>query len=441
MDRIVGKNYLRIKFTLTSPLALSSGENDITDKDLMKDSNGVAYIPASSIAGVVREYMKGDKKVCDKYFGYVLRNVGHTESRILSYDANPERKDSESRILFYDANPERKDSLKISIRDSVALDEYKTAKIGAKFDMEVLEAGATFVTYIEQNIYDGDIDYTEKITKAINKNGLRFGGKTMRGYGNTKIDEIKSLSFVFSEGNDLNRWLKFDLYTEEKWANAQVREKVNGSNRKKLCIGLVQNGGLSVRKYTTEPSSSKKTVPDMETMKSNDPAGNKVPVIPGTTWAGAFRSRMREFGIDEKRENVIFGYVKGEGKDEKSRSRIRFGESYIVGGYDKQLSRNAIDRFSGGTVDGALFTERTHYGGTTTLEIEWCGKDEMMEEEKKALAATIADLHFGFLAVGGETSVGRGLFEITKINNNELKDSENGTRVFEQILNAVQEVM
>lgn len=35
---------------------------------------------------------------------------------------------------------------------------------------------------------------------------------------------------------------------------------------------------------------------------------------------------------------------------------------------------------------------------------------------KRALAASIADLHAGFLAIGGLTSVGRGVFEVTGIN-------------------------
>ena len=38
---------------------------------------------------------------------------------------------------------------------------------------------------------------------------------------------------------------------------------------------------------------------------------------------------------------------------------------------------------------------------------------KMPDDVKKGLAATITDLHFGFLAIGGETSIGRGLFSLT----------------------------
>lgn len=71
----------------------------------------------------------------------------------------------------------------MSRRDSVALDEWKTAKEGAKFDMEVLEPGIRFVTYMEQNLYEGDEAVAEKIAAAWKAGVFRFGGKTMRGYG------------------------------------------------------------------------------------------------------------------------------------------------------------------------------------------------------------------------------------------------------------------
>ena len=59
----------------------------------------------------------------------------------------------------------------------------------------------------------------------------------------------------------------------------------------------------------------------------------------------------------------------------------------------------------------------TYYNGTTTLEISIKAPKA---DEKKILCAVLADLHYGFLAVGGLTSIGRGLFEITKANENEV---------------------
>lgn len=91
-----------------------------------------------------------------------------------------------------------------------------------------------------------------------------------------------------------------------------------------------------------------------------------------------------------------------------------FSESEIINAESKTVTRNAIDRFSGGTVDGALFTEKSCMGGSTTPEIQIRG-ETIREECAKALAASVVDLDLGFLAVGGETSVGHGIFSVSEI--------------------------
>lgn len=85
----------------------------------------------------------------------------------------------------------------------------------------------------------------------------------------------------------------------------------------------------------------------------------------------------------------------------------------------------------------------------------------MPDDVKKGLAAAITDLHFGFLAIGGETSIGRGLFNLTKYpvvganatmqsaEDSSAAESESGTAdgvhddpadVYERILECVKEV-
>ena len=103
------------------------------------------------------------------------------------------------------------------------------------------------------------------------------------------------------------------------------------------------------------------------------------------------------------------------GIGEKTRSKITFSESQIKGGAFKELTRTAIDRFTGGAADGALYTEETYYGGESDLKIMIKSK-EIDEDFKNVLSAAIADLHGGYLAVGGLTAVGRGLFKVTAVN-------------------------
>jgi len=432
------KKYYRISFKLESPLAIGSGENNYTDKDIIKDSAGKPYIPATAIAGVTRELITqkiSDKSIIEYYFGSKDKNVTKGEDFC------------NSNLIFYDARIVQDDSdYYVSVRDSVQLDEYKTAVNGSKFDMEILEPGIGFVTYIEENIEDGKIDVADMIAQLFLNNQVSFGGKTMRGYGAISDVLVGYNEFDFSNNSDIDKWLNFDIYGESNWTSVGKED-----NKENNCITLKleQVGGISIRRYTTKPSPSKDiAVPDYEQLTVHN--GNvEVPTIPGTSWAGAIRHRMQELlsaqpsNKDSAKKSIdkIFGHVDGKGNNAKARSRIMFSETRLSGGKDKQISRNAIDRFTGGTVDGALYTESTHYGGTTELKIAYDSDDnsKMDEKEISALAATLCDLHYGFLAVGGETSIGRGLFHILMINDKEINQEENN--VYDIIKKEIEEVL
>ena len=347
----------------------------------------------------------------------------------------------DSRVIFYDARIENDSIVYTSVRDSIALDDYKTTIKGAKFDMEILEAGARFCTYVEQNIYDDDPGLGDLIPSVFMDDRVAFGGKSMRGYGAIGDVRIGKLSFDLTNTKELNKWLDFEMFDEQKW------DALEGNAGKKadkyLHLELKQKGAISIRRYTTAVKKSETDAqPDFEQLTAHDyegknpivKTGGYVPVIPGTSWSGAFRHRMKEFGIDTSTEKSLFGYMPKDNNAVKKRSQISFSESRLRNAKEKILSRNAIDRFSGGTKDGALFTEKTYYGGDTELVIRWHRK--MNDVEKQALAATITDLHYGFLAVGGETSIGHGLFEIIKINGSYVT----GDNVYAAVLAQIEEM-
>lgn len=431
-DNIVKKKYYKIIFELASPLAIGSGDNENTDKDLIRDANGCPYIPASSVAGVIRDILsKTDEKKADFYLGDVKINRGNNGSEYIS----------ESRIIFYDATiitGHVAPKPRVTVRDSVALDEYKTAKKGAKFDMEVLEPGVQLVTFIEQNYFsENDEDYGMYIAKAFLYDRPVFGGKSMRGYGTICNTAVFAKTFDLSR--DVADWLEFDIYdTRTIWDGCELPDK-DVDNVREITLQLKLKGGISIRRYTTKVSKGESSEPDMEQLTVGE---DQIPVIPGTSWAGAVSHRMEEFGIRDSNKEAIFGSVNESKAASKARSKISFSESRISGGNFKIISRNSIDRFTGGTVDGALYTEKTYYGGLTELKIGWHSDEAMEDSAKKALAATLADLHYGFLAVGGETSVGRGIFTIKEIDGKNVPEaqSENSREVYHMILNNIEEV-
>ena len=477
MNKIIEKKYLKVKFMLDSPLIIGCGKSENTDNDLITDSAGYPYIPGTAIAGVIREALSETGLFNDsdikEYLGFVEINREKSQKPAQNNNnPNNTKKDSEneSRIIFYDANltDECRANANVTIRDSVKLDEYKTAEKGAKFDMEVLEPGVIFETYIEMNNTGTDVDKEKNIweaIKAIWKEGnITFGGKTTRGMGAIKTegeDSIQEKDFDLSVPARLEEWIDFRMYDSSvSWNKPKFNSSAFTGNMHKIELELNLLGGISIRCYSTE-----KDAPDYSqlTVKSVNNT-DETPVIPGTTWAGAFRRRMTSllrlsgYGNEESRLiiSLFFGNVEPGKKGDKRKSKITFSESRIEGGTWKTITRNAIDRFTGGSADGALYTEKTYYGGETSLVIkikevsdaefdvfknkykaetgsEPAEKKDITNAFFKAFAAALADLHGGYLAIGGLTAVGRGLFTVKSVSGSD-KEIKNPEIVYNMIV-------
>ena len=429
------KYVCRIEFEITSPLSIGSGENQVTDKDIVQDSRGVPYIPGTSLAGIYRSLFDG--KTANAYFGKELtkEDIRNTNGRVRL---------TESEVVTYDACMIDPASVyRVTKRDMVALDEYKTAIDGAKFDFQILEPGVRFVTYIEQNIDCEKKKYVlREIIDAWMKEKIQIGSKTGRGYGHTKGISYKTAWFDLGQEEDLQKWLDFNMYDEgdKNWgdtdkpvclshltpSNDEYQKisvhyethmiSLKAEEQCNIVLKLQQQGGISIRQYSTEVGEA-----DYQQLTISDGSKEGMPVIPGTSWAGAFRAQMGKldpaFRKEQETAEMFFGAKKSKDKENR-KSCIRFSESRIEGGKWVTYTRNAIDRFTGGTVDGALYTEKTYYNGNTELCID-CDFSGIEQESRNhfasVMAAAIMDLHGGYMAVGGLTAVGRGIFKITEI--------------------------
>ena len=209
-------------------------------------------------------------------------------------------------------------------------------------------------------------------------------------------------------------WLKFDMFDDSDWNGTAPLVLSDERRNSHIVIKLKNRAGISIREYSTEVSTDKDNMPDYIHLSLHD--DEKTPVIPGSSWAGAFRERFTVFTGTAAMRN-LFGYVEQKKKDETTpiarKSRITFSESRLSGGQWKKLTRNSLDRFSSATKEGNLYTEQTYYGGETELEI--IVDREALHDAITPLSCVLKDLHFGYLAVGGLTAVGRGLFEITEV--------------------------
>jgi CRISPR/Cas system CSM-associated protein Csm3 (group 7 of RAMP superfamily) len=449
------RTYFKIIYTLESPLTVGTANNAKTEHDVALNGDGDPIIPATAIAGVYRHLLLlTDPEQAKELFGYVVVKTAKDETgekprgglsaATPNADSANEQEASadtpahkQSRLLFYDAELAELSYHK-SIRDAVKLDLYKTSLPGYKYDFEIIEPGINadvqFVAYIE-----ACDEEAAKEMHGLLCNTVGFGAKTTRGYGRVTT-KWSAKQFNLGEPKERTDWLEFDVFEsfDDERFSPYAKPHLEGMSNQQTGITIIelklkQKGALSIRQYSTEIQAGNTEAYDYQYLALTD----DTPVIPGTSWAGMFRKNMADLldnhshsdgplaqamgWVTEKKpsagseQNV---QARSEDKPNAVKSKIRFSESKIIGCETKIITRNAIDRYSGGTKDGALYTEKTIYNGTTDLRIEI--EEGVDRSVLQALAASIIDLHWGFIALGGLTSVGRGLFEFDPLESNHL---------------------
>ena len=429
--KIIEKQYYAFKLRLASPLNVSAGLSEETDADVLRNGDGEVFIPGTSVAGAFRNALMLNEK-SDGIMGYSDGEQGRMSSILISD--------------IYFAEPEH---VKTGIRDEIKLDDSKIVE--NKFDMEIVETGAVGTLYIECVVREGDtpeqyVDAIKKLVTMLQSGEIRFGANKNRGFGRVELlTEADSESYVYEKSfskEDKNDYAAFildvnsktskdtrlGLYDSQKlsdWIGEEWTEKCLNLNQHadadqpldleqyvKISVPLRLMGGISIRRY-----SAKSNQADFEHITCEGK-----PVIPGSSWNGAIRAdvarilrELIDVGKDKQMivENLIdgwFGKISDE-QGESMQSLVVVSESIIEGATPVPMTRNKVNRFDASTVDGALYSEISYFGGKTTLEL-LIRKDEKRyyEELVEILQLVIRDIKEGFVAVGGQTAVGRGVF-------------------------------
>jgi hypothetical protein len=393
INPVIKRIAVKADCVFAAPALIGSGFGEQTDSDILRDRDGHAFLPGSSVAGALLA---------------------------LAAEFEPfKEQDRISPLWFYDAELKSPggECAKIIELDGVALEkENKVADEGKKYDYEAVDTGTEFALHFLLTIraLDKDSGYEELLQKllgAIKSGGAAFGAKTRRGFGRVNCERIQSREFDLSPGNIdvLDAWLKFDRNTDNGWDDAETAEF--SGDYATLTATLNIDGSIMIRdtKNIYEDLGAGEKAPDYKHISVDGKAA-----ILGTSWAGSFRSglyRLLSQKFPQKADqylNDVFGFVKQNGA--AAPSKVVFGASYLTAenpatdGY-RDIMRVKIDRFTGGAADGALFFEKPWYGGKTALEVRY-PKDR--EDIRELILLGFDALGRGIIQIGGETAVGRG---------------------------------
>lgn len=432
-DVVMRRLYARGIWKLESVAHFGGDDIGVADMCLLKNETGNPFIPAASIAGAARSFLarqrkpwntykeKGEGKSLKRFFGGDMRQ---------DQPQSKKNKETMSALIVADSVC-ISEQTKTSIRDGVSIDiKSGTAKTGAKYDVEVVERGAEFELNLEcvirciddrPGLKGGEKKPNLKelflaLLHAFQQGDIRLGARTRRGYGRGKVADWEIRDLKMKDPQDVMAWLRDDSWSRPKSCLSPKPLSTDQRRYFRIEADFELRTSLLIRSVSVEPEA-----PDMVHLQSDGK-----PVVPGTSFAGAFRHRAtliaNTISFSGEVVKKMFGFV-DEKKINSSRqpaaqaSRVRIEERLVKNVETRWQHRVAIDRFTGGSLQSALFNEKPIY----PLNIKKLKNnmirpnirlrltlEEPDEAEIGLLLLTLRDFWCGHAALGGETSNGRG---------------------------------
>ena len=455
--KIAGK--IRINGTLVAQTPISVGgigDGEHVDLELAEDGTGRCYIPGTSLAGPMRAWLTSrllpdpsaapddgpeDHPLIRALFGYVKDDEGQA-SALFVHDGPIE-----------DAKRERRHGIAIDARTGAA-------KKGFFYTRALLPKGARLPLEMELDILE---DYGELnpaavghpagalacLVEALQDGEVRFGACKTRGMGRMKLEGLTIDHYDFAKDEDaLNRWLN------------DAPSKANGLGVEALApfpkpdLRRGRPFEIKIEWRAASPLMVKSGRDGMDTdmtpLMSGIEGGGLAPVIPGSSLKGVLRSQACKI------LNTLFGDPpeppapkKGD-KDaaswplledlfgSKDRSgRLRIDDLYYHASVpqEKWLDEDkavmdtiterrqyvAIDRFTGGASDGALYSARPVKRGegwdpiVLSLDASNAVSEANTLKELALLRLLVRDMEDGYIAIGFGARRGLGEIEVKDV--------------------------
>lgn len=434
------RSLLRITLEAVTPLAIGSGEKTlVTDQAVALDVNGLPYIPGTGVAGVIRSIMPELIDV-DRLFGFQDSNNGQgsrvmfTEGKIL--DSNGCVADGYTDMT---ADSLLRAYANLPVRQHVRIGHKGTGEEHGKFDNQVVYAGSRFCFEIETLLMDGEDDVIMPcVIEAINGDTLRLGGGTRDGFGKGKVVELKSAMIDLTKKDELDCYLSkssnladsanWNGWKEEDWNNGTTSNdytiyKLSLNPRDMFMFG----SGYGDEDVDMVPVSEPKVVWNNN---ANGLLSKGCTLVPATSVKGALRHRVAyhynkikgwtvENGKGQKSEDndavkALFGSLTGSNDGKQTRGCLLFEDLYVEDLGSHILNHVMVDRFTGGTIEGALFSEKPTVGMGTTINMNIVLTHAIADRDvEEALDKAICDIKNGLLPLGGSVNRGNGLFSGT----------------------------
>ena len=450
----------RLSLECRTPLSIGTGQRDgIFDMQLATDANGLPAIPGTALAGVLRHlYRSTGRRDVDDLFGHADEQSAQASRLQVSWgwicDSHGRPVD---RLLLdrtvIDQDPLLQHAAGLAnapqIRDRVRIGHRGVAADTAKFDRSVLPAGYRFVVELSLWGNGDDQQAWHELLALCNSPGFRLGGATRAGLGAIGLVAVDAAEFDLRDPQDAEAFRHLWRHQAPE-RHLQRIPADPGLATRQFVVRITPNGywriGRGSHSLQQDPNQKQADMlPRSERRVCwQDGRGQLEPqpalLIPASSIKGALAHRIAyhyncligcfadEMSKDElqawdksshcKAVMALFGEASREGQnDRQGRAGVLLIDDVYLPSRDYQgklqgIMHNAIDRFTGGVRNGALYEEEMVWRTPVQFTIRVLDDRPLQDDPRirEALARSLNDLCEGRLALGAGSSKGHGYF-------------------------------
>jgi CRISPR/Cas system CMR subunit Cmr4 (Cas7 group RAMP superfamily) len=443
----------RVVIEAETPIKVGSGNSSmLSDSLVIRDVNGLPYIPGSAITGVIRHAISQDKQ--GDVFGYSSTSEDEDNgigSRFICTSAHLVAWDKHKTVLEgivdeKNVSGDIKNFMKafrtLPIRQHVRINEKGVVADTGKFDEEVVYKGSRFC--FEMELFGETKEevqfFKDEILPKLLHVSFRLGGGTRKGFGAIHIISYQGCQLNLANETDLAAYLSkssslnIPNNSNFKWNEQETMDiSIKGWTSYALSLKpdnfFIFGSGLSNDK--ADMTSVKENIVNYEAKYL---MSNQV-LIPGSSVKGALAHRVafyynlitngNKVGKENEAVRTLFGCEK-KGNQESSRGQVLISDVFRNLNTSTVFNHVCIDRFTGGAMEGFLFNEEVTYGGNQNFTLNISVENNALKDVnvKSALEAALHDLCNGLLPLGGSINRGHGCFTGT-LTKKEEQDGNN----------------
>lgn len=435
----------RIVIEAKTPLNIGSGNKGIkSDSLVLRDINGLPFIPGSTIAGLLRHTLGSDE---EKFMG--SQEMGSpliiTEGKML---------DDEGTVLDGILSQEKLNSSflanfrQLPIRQHAKISHRGTTLKGGKFDEEIVMKGTRFCFEMEMLSNNNEDGKFKELLNTLNSDTFHIGSGSRSGFGEIEVVGSQCQYKTIDLTNEIQRdwYLKKSSSLRVEWTDAETITLEKPSTKDWTTYTLELNPvdfmlfGSGIGNDKADMTYVRESFVDWSTKPATVRDRERVILIPASSVKGALSHRLAfhynkikgifadtlkegekidDFvGKNNEAVKAVFG---SEGdKDANGKIRNKKRGNVLISDIiqeapvsSKVLNHVSIDRFTGGAIDGALFNEETLYAKGLSFELKLMVSDSAFDDKdvKEAFENTLKDLCSCMLPLGGGVNRGNGCFE------------------------------